>query len=153
MEVVRFCFKDANYGFLSNFYLCDIEFNGLNWRSVEHCYQAMKFYDDNIIQEIRNCKTALQCRRLANQHKNKVISGFYDYSNNYNLMLYITTNKFVQNKDLLDMLIGTGNSKLIENTKDEYWGIGKSNNGMNIMGEILEKIRCYSSKAFNNRLY
>jgi hypothetical protein len=44
MEVIS-CFIGPTYGFLSNFYICDVEFEGIMYPSSEAAYQAAKTMD------------------------------------------------------------------------------------------------------------
>lgn len=49
--------------------------------------------------------------------------------------------KFSQNDDLRQLLLGTGDARLIEaNKHDEYWGIG-SGRGANRLGRLMMKVR------------
>ncbi len=51
------------------------------------------------------------------------------------------TFKFAQNKQLIDILLATGESKLIESSpKDDYWG-GLLPNSQNKLGEMLMMLR------------
>ena len=50
--------------------------------------------------------------------------------------------KFSQHEDLKLILLGTGNSLLIENAPwDSYWGIGRNGKGLNMLGKTLMKVR------------
>ena len=50
--------------------------------------------------------------------------------------------KFTQNKKLFDLLIGTGDKIIIENSAiDFYWGCGSDNTGKNILGIQLMTLR------------
>lgn len=50
--------------------------------------------------------------------------------------------KFRQHPTLTQMLIETGDRKLIEDSPyDDYWGIGKNRNGQNKLGKFLMEVR------------
>lgn len=52
----------------SNFYLVNIEYDGIIFPSVEHAYQANKFYDDPVyFSRIVEAPTASDAKRMANQ--------------------------------------------------------------------------------------
>ena len=50
------------------------------------------------------------------------------------------TKKF-DDEELMNILIGTGNKKIIYGSKDKYFGIGPDGKGENIIGDIYEVIR------------
>lgn len=59
-----------------------------------------------------------------------------------NIMMFVVYQKFSQNPHLLEMLISTGNARLVEHTaKDSYWGDGGNGTGLNKLGNTLMKVR------------
>ena len=55
--------------------------------------------------------------------------------------------KFTQNDDLKKLLLSTGNSTLIEHTKnDSYWGDNLDGTGKNMLGTLLMETRELLSK-------
>jgi N-glycosidase YbiA len=58
------------------------------------------------------------------------------------VMTFAVRNKFENNTGLKDLLILTEKKLLIENSPyDNYWGIGKTGEGYNQLGNILMRIR------------
>ena len=55
----------GEYRWLSNFWPCDIEFDGVVYPSVEHAYVASKTSDKNIRDKVLACKTAGDAKRLG----------------------------------------------------------------------------------------
>jgi len=50
--------------------------------------------------------------------------------------------KFTQHKDAKDLLLSTGNKKIVEHTKnDTYWGDGGDGSGKNMLGKLLVEVR------------
>lgn len=59
-----------------------------------------------------------------------------------NIMLQVVYAKFTQHPALTQMLLSTGDSKLIEaSPTDYYWGEGKDGSGQNKLGLILQLVR------------
>ena len=51
-------------------------------------------------------------------------------------------NKYMQNKDICQKLLNTGNRKIVEaTTKEFYWGCGIDGTGKNQFGNLLVKVR------------
>ena len=50
--------------------------------------------------------------------------------------------KVLQNEDVKERLLKTGQRKIIENSPvDSFWGIGPKGDGQNMVGKIWMKIR------------
>jgi ribA/ribD-fused uncharacterized protein len=50
--------------------------------------------------------------------------------------------KFTQYADLREILLGTGDAKIVEHAeKDHYWGDGGDGSGQNRLGQILMRVR------------
>lgn len=50
--------------------------------------------------------------------------------------------KFTQHKDLNQLILSTGDRKIVEHTKnDNYWGDGGDGSGKNLLGILLMKLR------------
>ena len=58
------------------------------------------------------------------------------------IMLKALMAKFTQHKDIREILLSTGEAKLIEHTKnDTYWADGGDGRGKNMLGVLLMKVR------------
>jgi predicted NAD-dependent protein-ADP-ribosyltransferase YbiA (DUF1768 family) len=171
MDSVLFYGKDnPNFEF-SNFYEVEIEFEGHQWKSSEHIYQAQKFtHSPEYMAVIRNVDTAAKVYAIANQKKSQYSSRWYVNKNIYgdmkiddiiniskqngitirsdwnsvkdDVMRKVVYAKFSQNLKLRLLLLNTENKILIENSpRDSYWGIGKDRSGKNMLGIILMEVR------------
>jgi ribA/ribD-fused uncharacterized protein len=131
----------SNYGFLSNFFESNFEFDGRNWLSSEAAYQAMKTLDLNEQEEIRflkpkNAKEAGQKVTLRKDWDRVKLRFMED----------IVRAKFT-NPVLRESLKATGEEELVEETwwHDLFWGIcicrEHNRNGLNHLGKILMKVR------------
>ena len=65
-------------------------------------------------------------------------------------MLYCIRLKVLQNKDVADQLLATGDKILVENAPgDPYWGCGRAGTGTNQLGKTLMLVR---EELFNGTL-
>ena len=63
-------------------------------------------------------------------------------------MLKALRAKFTQDEELKKMLFETGESKLIEHTKnDKFWGDAGNGTGKNMLGKLLMKLRSQIKKG------
>lgn len=139
-DIIKFYRANGKYGFLSNLYKVQIEFEGIKFPTTEHAYQYGKFKD----------KDAREwAMKSPNPHLLSVLAhGLFswDIVKNWNnikvdRMYNVLKIKF-SNDELKQKLLETGNSILIENSKsDSFWGIGKKGKGKNMLGKHLMKIR------------
>ena len=134
-------FREA-YGFLSNFHLCDLNYNGNNYCCVESAFQAMKEvnpaergnYSHLYPSEAK--KKGKRCNLRPDWEEVKV-----------DIMYDILKAKF-SDDDLKARLLLTGDKELIEgnNWHDNFWGDCvckkcEAIEGMNMLGKLLMKLR------------
>lgn len=138
----------GRWSFLSNFYPCKIEYQGIVYPSVEHYYVGMKIKGDQLIGGV--FYTESDCRELISKiptpgkvkRFGRTLTLRKDWDDvKLKVMEYGLNQKFSieENKDLL---LQTGNEELIEgNTwQDVFWGICNGK-GENHLGKLLMKIR------------
>ena len=126
-----------NYYFLSNFFPCFVEFEGLTYPSAECAYQAAKTLDPNIRAYFTIMDTSMEARRWGNN-----IQLRPDWNQcRYDIMDTILHTKFSL-PYLKMMLLSTGDSYLEEGNghNDTYWGTVKGK-GQNNLGKLLMNIR------------
>jgi ribA/ribD-fused uncharacterized protein len=58
---------EGDYRFLSNFYSCPVEFEGIIYPSSEHAYQAAKTLDQDERIAVKICTTAAIAKKLGRQ--------------------------------------------------------------------------------------
>lgn len=131
------------YDWLSNFYPCDILYNGEHYSSAEAAFQAQKCVDE----EEKNMfltLTASQAKKFGKKVKLREDWEQVKESIMYEILLV----KFTTNTTLKNKLLETDNAYLIEGNywKDTYWGVCPPNgeilkNGLNRLGELLMKVR------------
>ena len=129
-------FKDE-YFFLSNFYEADVEYNGIVYKNNEAAFQAQKTADKEL--QIKFSKLNPSEAKRLGRH----IELRKDWEAIKEQVMYeICKAKFIQNPELLEKLILTGNRPLEEgNTwNDQIWGT-VNGAGKNLLGKILMTIR------------
>jgi len=142
-------FKGKNV-FLSNFYECTFEYNGITWESSEAAFQAQKS---------TNPRTQSKVSKLSASDSKKAcgrrgLRGFQitlrpDWESvKDNYMYEVLMAKFGQNPDLAKKLIDTGDAYLEEGTMwhDNYWGNCHCDKcahieGKNQLGKTLMRVR------------
>lgn len=130
----------GGYHFLSNFYMCNVEFEGLLYKSSEHAFQAAKSTDPDVRKLVASKETPKQAKRSGRGLK---LRDDWDYIKDA-VMEEIVRDKFNRNEDLKHLLIETGDRLLVEGNywSDCYWGVDlKTKKGKNKLGQILMKIR------------
>jgi hypothetical protein len=129
---------EGKYRFLSNFYPCKIIYQGIEYPSVEHAYQASKTLDISSRQKIAEKKTPTEAKRMG--RKVKLRNDWEQIK--LDLMEELIKQKFSNHQDLRDKLLRTNQSELIEGNTwgDNFWGIYKGR-GENHLGKILMKVR------------
>lgn len=128
----------GEYRFLSNFYPCDITYNGISYNSTENAYQAQKT-DDILIQKFIATVTPAKSKSIGSE-----LSLSDDWDTRKIKVMY-DINKLKYNiPELKELLLSTGNMLIIEGNfwNDRTWGVClKTNKGENILGELLMQIR------------
>lgn len=125
----------GKYFFLSNFYMADVEYNGIKYLNNEAAFQAQKCPE--------RAHEFTQLDPSQARRKGRKIKLRSDWENvRYGIMFDIVMNKFKQNPDLLEKLIKTGTSQSVEGNTwgDTTWGVYRSI-GKNYLGRILMQVR------------
>ncbi|MGL6261503.1 NADAR family protein [Vibrio sp. WXL210] len=139
-EQIFFYEPDEPYGFLSNFCSAPIKVSSISWPTSEHYYQAQKFTDPSVQQQILEAKTPCEAFALSRQYQHLVREDWDQQK--LSVMSYIVREKFLQNVELAQRLINTANAHLTEHShKDAFWGDGGDGSGENHLGEILMNVR------------
>jgi ribA/ribD-fused uncharacterized protein len=144
---------DGRYAFLSNFYPCEIEHQGISYKNVETYYVAMKIKND---QQIDGKYIGyVDCRELISKIKNpgdvkrfgrtlKIRKDWDDVK--LDVMLWGVREKF-KKEELKEMLLATGDQDLIEGNwwHDNFFGVCTcgpcQGGGQNNLGKIIMKVR------------
>jgi ribA/ribD-fused uncharacterized protein len=128
----------GEYDFLSNFYHCPISYAGQRYPTTEHAFQALKTLDLEERSKISRAGTPGQAKRLGREVKLRK-----DWESvKVDIMREILHAKFTQNTDLLQRLLLTGETELIEGNTwgDREWG-QVNGVGKNLLGKLLMELR------------
>lgn len=135
----KVCGFTGEYEFLSNFYPCSIEYEGLSYTSTEHAYQAAKTL---------NLEDRLQISLVDSPGKAKQMGKRVELRPDWEqikdkVMFDLVLQKF-NALDLREKLLATDNKYLEETNwwNDRYWGVCKGT-GKNMLGVILMNVRAY----------
>jgi len=129
---------NKEYRFLSNFYPATVEYDGLEYASTEHAYQAAKTDDPAERRKIRESQKPGDAKRLGKQVKMRT-----DWEQiKIGVMKELVLQKFSKHKELKEKLLATGDAHLEEtNTwNDTFWGVCKGK-GHNWLGKVLMEVR------------
>ena len=111
-----------------------------HWPSVEHYYQAMKFDDTEIREQIRNAPHPQEAAKIARRRRRRIRKGWDDVKEVY--MTRATYTKCRSHEDVAAALIATGEKTIIETSQyDYYWGCGRDTRGRNVYGRVLANVR------------
>ena len=137
---------------LSNFFPCNIQIQGQNWISIEQYFQYMKCQttqNDRVADLIRKETDSLRIKRLGDRVAIRSNSEWPRVEER--VMREAIQAKFTQHPELLQVLLDTGSTTLVEATYDWKWGGAcglwstelktLTFKGQNKLGKILMDIR------------
>lgn len=127
----------GQYRFLSNFWPCEVEFEGESYPSVEHAYQAAKSVDPEVRKAFREPIPAGKVKKMGQKI---VLRPDWELVK-VEVMRGLLKSKF-SNSELKAMLLATGDAELVEGNwwGDVFWGVCKGK-GENWLGRLLMIVR------------
>jgi N-glycosidase YbiA len=164
-NVVRFySVTEKPFGVFSNYAISPlVADDGKRYNSAEALYQSLKFTDPQYREVIRLAKTPHQSKVLASQRiaqkappwrlalnetirhhmEDRGVSIRNDWDDvKLQVMRRCLLAKFTQHPHLAEILIGTGNASIVENSAiDSFWGCGADGKGENHLGKLLVQTR------------
>ena len=141
MTIYLYSKTDA-YSWLSNFSPHGFELDGRYWPTVEHYFQAAKFFgtDEEWAAQIRQAATPSAAKTMGRSRKH-LLRADWDHLKD-DVMRRAVRAKFETHAHLRAELLGTADEELVENApRDYYWGCGRDGSGKNMLGRILMKAR------------
>ena len=116
-----------------------------DWPSAEHYYQAMKFDDAAIREQIRQAPHPMEAAKLAKQYKKHTRKDWDKVK--ATVMTRGTYTKCRSHEEVARALRKTADKNIVENSLyDYYWGCGRDGRGENRYGRILMDIRAKFSE-------
>jgi len=140
-SAIHFYHSDQPWGELSNFSKHAVFISGCIWSTVEHFYQAQKFVDAHYKEAIRCCATPMLAKNLAIETSREHQRRDWEMEKE-SMMLEGLRAKFSQHPDLARRLCSSGERRLVEHTRNDfYWGDGCDGTGKNRLGHLLMQVR------------
>lgn len=137
---IYFYHTKKEYGSFSNFSRHSVVINDKKWPTSEHYYQAMKFESEDLQEQVRALSGPGEA---ADMGRDRSLPLKKNWSKDRDVvMTEVVRAKFSQHEDLKNLLVGTGDEYLVENSPiDYYWGCGYDKSGANMLGRILMLVR------------
>ena len=137
MDIVKNAFR-GELAYLSNFYHCRVQHEGIDYMSSEHAYQAAKTIVPDDRAMIVRTRTASGAKRMGKYVTMR--EGWGDMK--IPIMRQIVLSKFTINEGLRNLLLWTRDKPLVEYNSwgDTFWGVSHGK-GSNNLGKILMSVR------------
>jgi hypothetical protein len=128
---------DEEHAFLSNFYSCELQFEGRSYATAEHAFQAAKTDDPAEREKVRTARSAGSAKALGKRVK---LRKGWD-TERVSVMEAVLRAKFAD-PGLRARLLATGSAELVEGNSwnDTFWGVCRGR-GQNWLGKLLMKLR------------
>lgn len=133
-------FYEQEFYVFSNFSAFKLDWKGEVWMTSEHAYHSEKFEDPEILNELRNTRSAHDAFKLACANKDKYRKDWNSIK--LGIMKEILRAKVEQHPYVKKKLLESGDKEIIENSwRDSYWGWGPNKDGENNLGKLWMEIR------------
>src|SRR3954447_26654366 len=134
-------FYTPKFYVFNNFSAHAIEFRGKLYLTCEHAYQAAKCTDPEGQEAIRNARSPLQTKSLANEMYKDAKDP--DWGSKKVAVVEETLRaKLAQHSEAREALRESGTEDIVEDSPTDYfWGEGADGSGQNVLGTLWMKIR------------
>ena len=149
IDEIRFYKSWDTYSALSNFSAHAVDIDGETWLTSESYYQAQKFDDSqpdgvkirNDILKANSPEKASRIGRSKQRERPDLVKKDWN-SIKVHVMDRVLRAKFTQHRSAQSLLLSTGRKRLVEDSPvDNVWGNGRNNDGENLLGKALMKLR------------
>lgn len=133
------------YAFLSNFFPSPLVWEGIEYPTIEHAFQAAKTADPVLRRAIAALPSPAKAKRAGGARG--IVKDFDQAAwdrRKIGVMDTLVRLKFHQNPELAGRLLATESQRLQEGNlaNDTFWGVClKTGQGRNELGKILEAVR------------
>jgi ribA/ribD-fused uncharacterized protein len=155
LEIRFYRANEKPYGAFSNLYRREVKFEGRIFPTAEHAYQAGKASRQAVREWILSAPTpALAAMAAHGLYTWDVVPNWSKIK--FDRMRAVLRAKFDQHPDLKELLLATGNARLVEagtvnNAVNRLWG-EVNGSGENMLGVMLMELRADYGKAKSKRL-
>ena len=144
-DPILFYKTNEPYGCFANFSRHGITLGDKFWPTTEHYFQAQKFAGTGHEEIVHQAKTPGDAARLGRDRARPLRADWEAVKDD--AMRRAVRANFEQHEEIRQILLGTGDAELVENTTDDhYWGIGTRGDGKNMLGIILMEVRAELKK-------
>jgi ribA/ribD-fused uncharacterized protein len=134
-------FYTTDFYVFNNFSAHAIEYRGLLYPTAEHAYQAAKCTDPNGKEAIRNARSPILAKQLANETYRAARDPEWD-GKKLAVVEEILRAKLAQHPEAQQALRDSGHEDIVEDSPTDYfWGAGADGSGRNMFGKIWMRIR------------
>jgi N-glycosidase YbiA len=132
--------REKPYGSFSNFSPHGFELDGVWWPTSEHYFQAQKFAGTPYVDRVRLAPTPMKAAEMGRDRRLPLRPDWEQVKDD--VMRQAVRRKFETHADIREILLSTGNDRIVENAaRDYYWGCGADGSGQNKLGLILMEVR------------
>jgi ribA/ribD-fused uncharacterized protein len=150
MVTIAFRRVSEKYGWLGNMYACRLVYQGRQYRTAEALFQAVRFSDEGIREEIRACPSPMRAKWIARSHRERMKVAPQS-AEDLALMEMVLRLKLSQHPELAARLRATGDALIVEDCtlrdrgSSRFWGAVLDDQdgwvGENHLGRLWMKLR------------
>lgn len=153
MNIIAFTKVKLPYGWLGNMAAYPVTHEGLEYRTTEALFQALRFSKfPEIAEKIRQEKSPMSAKMVAKGHKDLLEQSGYELlgQQDWEYMKLCLRLKVEQHPQLKQMLLDTGEDKIVEDCSSRpqgtglFWGAEYKDgkwSGKNILGKLWMQLR------------
>ena len=147
--MIKFTKVSLPYGWLGNMAPFPVMYKGKKWLTIEALFQALRFEDEKIIEEIRLEKSPMGSKMKAKKNKLLYVIEPMSEKDLENMRMCVRL-KLEQHPKLVGQLLATNDQLICEDIgkrngeRHKFWGAKEINGvweGENMMGKIWMELR------------
>lgn len=147
--MIKFTKVSLPYGWLGNMAPFPVMYNGKKWLTIEALFQALRFENEKIIEEIRLEKSPMGAKMKSKKHKLLYVVEPMSEKDLENMRMCVRL-KLEQHPRLVGQLLATNDQLICEDIgkrngeRHKFWGAKEIKGvweGKNMMGKIWMELR------------